>query len=109
MNRHGGEAQAPRPSEHVRWLEGLSPWPAEYGLERMQRLLAAIGHPERDCPAIHVVGTNGKGSTTLMTAAILHAEGLRVGVTISPHVLGWSERIQVDGAHADLEIGRAHV
>jgi len=109
VNRHGGEAQAPRPSEHVRWLEGLSPWPAEYGLERMQRLLAAIGHPEHAFPAIHVVGTNGKGSTTLMAAALLNAEGLRVGATISPHVLGWSERIQVDGAHADLEAALARV
>jgi dihydrofolate synthase/folylpolyglutamate synthase len=96
-------------TEHVRWLEALSPWPAEFGLGRMQRLLAALGHPERAYPAIHVVGTNGKGSTTLMTAALLQAEGVRVGATISPHVLGWSERIQVDGAHADLVAALARV
>ena len=53
--------------------------------------------------SIHVVGTNGKTSTTLMTAALLRAEGLRVGAYISPHVRGWSERIQVDGADADLD------
>ncbi len=75
----------------------------------MRRLLAALGEPQRRYPAIHVVGTNGKGSTTLMTAALLRAEGLRVGATISPHVLGWPERIQVDGVHADLEAALARV
>src|SRR5829696_1620999 len=95
--------------EHARWLERLSPWPVEFGLERMRQLLAGLGDPQRTYPAIHVVGTNGKGSTTLMAAALLHAEGLRVGTTISPHVIGWSERIQVDGAHADLETALARV
>jgi dihydrofolate synthase / folylpolyglutamate synthase len=93
----------------VQWLAGLSPWPAEFGVERMRALLAALDDPQRAYPAIHVVGTNGKGSTTLMTAALLHAQGLRVGATISPHVLGWSERIQVDGADADLEAALARV
>ena len=69
----------------------------------MQRLLADLGEPQRSYPAIHVVGTNGKTSTTLLTAALLRAEGLSVGAYISPHVRGWSERIQVDGADADLE------
>src|SRR5207249_1721 len=60
-------------------------------------------------PAIHVVGTNGKTSTTLLTAALLRAEGLRVGAYISPHVRSFSERIQVDGADADLESALARV
>ena len=81
-----------------RWLESLSPWPEEFGLERMRALLAALGEPQRAFPAIHVVGTNGKTSTTLMCAALLHATGLRVGAYVSPHVRGWAERIQVDGA-----------
>lgn len=93
--RRGGSATS--------WLESLSPWPEEFGLERMRELLGALGDPQRSYPTIHVVGTNGKGSTTLLAAALLRAEGLRVGVTISPHVLGWPERIQVDGEHADLE------
>jgi dihydrofolate synthase / folylpolyglutamate synthase len=90
-------------SGHVRWLESLSPWPEEFGLARIQRLLADLDEPQRDYPAIHVVGTNGKTSTTLLTAALLRAEGLHVGAYISPHVRGWSERIQLDGADADLE------
>ena len=75
----------------------------------MRALLADLGDPQRDFRSIHVVGTNGKTSTTLMTAALLHAEGLRVGAYISPHVRGWSERIQVDGADADLDTALARV
>jgi dihydrofolate synthase/folylpolyglutamate synthase len=69
----------------------------------MRKLLADLGHPQRRYPAIHVVGTNGKTSTTLLAAELLRAAGLHVGAYISPHVRGWSERIQVDGADAPLE------
>jgi dihydrofolate synthase/folylpolyglutamate synthase len=84
-------------------LAGLSPWPEEFGLGRMRALLADLGEPQRRYPAVHVVGTNGKTSTTLMTAALLRGEGLRVGAYISPHVRSWAERIQVDGRDAELE------
>jgi dihydrofolate synthase/folylpolyglutamate synthase len=75
----------------------------------MRQLLADLGEPQRRYPAIHVVGTNGKTSTTLLTAAILRAEGLHVGAYVSPHVRGWSERTQVDGADADLAAALARV
>jgi dihydrofolate synthase / folylpolyglutamate synthase len=75
----------------------------------MQKLLADLGDPQRRYPAIHVVGTNGKTSTTLLTAELLRAEGVHVGAYISPHVRGWSERIQVAGADADLEGALARV
>jgi dihydrofolate synthase/folylpolyglutamate synthase len=91
------------------WLESLSPWPEEFGLARIRRLLADLGGPQLSYPAIHVVGTNGKTSTTLLTAALLRAEGLQVGAYISPHVRSWSERIQVDGVDADLESVLARV
>ena len=68
----------------------------------MRALLAALGEPQRRFRAVHVVGTNGKTSTTLLTAALLRSSGLRVGAYVSPHVRKWSERIQVDGAPADL-------
>jgi dihydrofolate synthase/folylpolyglutamate synthase len=93
----------------VEWMQALSPWPEEFGLERMRRLLAELGDPQHAFPAIHVVGTNGKSTTTLMTAALLRAEGLRVGAYVSPHVRGWTERIQVDGADADLETALGRV
>jgi dihydrofolate synthase / folylpolyglutamate synthase len=75
----------------------------------MQKLLADLGEPQRRYPAIHVVGTNGKTSTTLLGAELLRAEALHVGAYVSPHVRGWSERIQVDGADADLEAALARV
>src|SRR5207244_826605 len=85
------------------WLESLSPWPEEFGLGRMRALLAELGEPQRAFPAIHVVGTNGKSTATRRAAAFLLREGLSVGAYTSPHVAGWSERIQVDGEDADVE------
>ena len=85
------------------WLESLSPWPEEFGLGRMHALLAELGEPQRAFRAIHVVGTNGKSTATRRAAAFLLREGLSVGAYTSPHVAGWSERIQVDGEDADLE------
>jgi dihydrofolate synthase/folylpolyglutamate synthase len=93
----------------ISWIESLSPWPEEFGLDRMRALLRDLGDPQNRFPAIHVVGTNGKSSTALMVAALLRGEGLRAGATISPHVRAWSERIQVDGTDADFEAAIAHV
>jgi dihydrofolate synthase / folylpolyglutamate synthase len=97
------------PNGHVRWLQSLTPWPSEFGLARMHTLLADLGEPQRRYPAIHVVGTNGKSSTTLLTAELLRSTGLHVGAYISPHVRGWSERIQIDGMHADLDAALARI
>ena len=96
--------------EDVAWLEGLSPWPAGgFGLERMHELLAALGHPGAGLPAVHVVGTNGKSTTTRMVEALFLAHGLRAGAYLSPHVRSWAERIRVDGAEADLPAALAAV
>lgn len=75
----------------------------------MQQLLARLGDPQRGYPAIHVVGTNGKSTTTRTVEALLAREGLRVGAYLSPHVRGWSERIRTGGAEADLERALARV
>ena len=93
---------------HTDWVASLSPWPEEFGLGRMRELLAELGEPQRAYPAVHVVGTNGKSTATRRAAAFLGREGLSVGAYTSPHVSGWSERIQVDGADADFEaaVGR---
>ena len=82
----------------VDWLESLSPWPEEFGLERMRRLLADLGEPQRRYPSIHVVGTKGKSTATRTIAELLRAEGLRVGAYTSPHVSGWHERLDTDPA-----------
>jgi dihydrofolate synthase/folylpolyglutamate synthase len=91
------------------WVASLTPWPEEFGLERMYELLDRLGHPERRYPAIHVVGTNGKSTATRTIAALLRAEGRRAGAYTSPHVSGWAERIWVDGAEADFERAVARI
>ncbi len=91
------------PSASRAWLESLSPWPEEFGLGRMRALLAELGEPQHAYRAIHVVGTNGKSTATRRAAAFLAREGLSVGAYTSPHVAGWSERIQVELEDADLE------
>jgi dihydrofolate synthase/folylpolyglutamate synthase len=69
----------------------------------MRALLRELGDPQERFPAIHVVGTNGKSTTTRLTEALLLDAGLSVGAYISPHVVRWEERIRVNGAESDLE------
>ncbi len=97
------------PTEAVRWLESLSPWPKEFGLDRIHALLAALGDPQRVLRAVHVVGTNGKSTATRTVEALLAAEGLHVGAYLSPHVRGWSERIRIGGDEADFDAAIARV
>jgi dihydrofolate synthase/folylpolyglutamate synthase len=80
------------------WLSGLevaAGW--DLKLERMRAALARRGHPETRWPALHVAGTNGKGSTAAMLDAVLRAAGYRVGLYTSPHLVDFTERIRVDG------------
>jgi dihydrofolate synthase/folylpolyglutamate synthase len=77
-----------RGGEHA----GLRP-----GLERVEGLLAALGHPEQRYTLVQIGGTNGKGSIAAMLAAILKAEGRRVGLYTSPHLVSFRERIRVNG------------
>ncbi len=69
----------------------------ELGLERIQRLLEALGKPQERVPLVHVAGTNGKGSVCAYLAAVLRAAGYRVGRYTSPHLVSWRERIVVNG------------
>lgn len=88
----------------VEYVESLSPWPQDgFGLERIVALLAELGDPQRTYPSIHVVGTNGKGTTTRTIEETLQSEGLLTGGYYSPHVTGWAERIRLGGAEADFE------
>jgi dihydrofolate synthase / folylpolyglutamate synthase len=88
------------------WVAALSPWPEEFGIDRMRTLLADLGEPQLAYPSIHVVGTNGKSTTTRLTAALLRGAGLRVGAYISPHVTGWEERLDTDAAGFERAVGR---
>lgn len=72
------------------------------GLDRIRTLLATLGDPHRVQPVIHVAGTNGKGSTASMIAAMGQALGLRVGLHTSPHLHHLAERMRLNGVPAPL-------
>lgn len=74
--------------------------PSEEGFSRMKKALDVLGHPEHGLKAVHIAGTNGKGSVAVMTASILEEAGYTVGLYTSPHLELESERIQYwDGGH----------
>ena len=88
-------------TEAERYLLSLELFGMHFGLERMRRLMTALGHPERQFESIHVVGTNGKSSTVRMIAAILAHHGVATGAYLSPHLLSFGERIRI--GDRDLE------
>lgn len=67
------------------------------GLARMQNLCDHLGNPEKELQCIHIAGTNGKGSLAAMMSSILTAAGYKTGLTISPYVVDFRERFQIDG------------
>ena len=79
----------------LEWLFARTRAGDERSHERSRALLAVLGHPERDFPSVHVLGTNGKGSVSAMLAAGLQANGSRVGLFTSPHLTDFRERIAV--------------
>jgi dihydrofolate synthase / folylpolyglutamate synthase len=78
-----------------RHLSSLELFGMRFGLDRMQRMMTVLGAPQRRFESIHVVGTNGKSSTTRMIAAILERHGLHTGAYLSPHLVSYAERVQV--------------
>ena len=73
------------------------------GLERVQRLCAAVGDPQNKLKFIHVAGTNGKGSFCAMTDSILRAAGYKVGLFTSPYIVEFNERMRIDGQNISNE------
>lgn len=82
----------------VEWLQSLPRLSGAPGLGRMKALLAALGNPQKQGRYVHVAGTNGKGSVCAFTASILQKAGFKTGLTISPYVLDFRERFQINGA-----------
>jgi len=80
--------------EHLYRLERFG---IKLGLENVRQLLSLLGDPHRGLRAVHVTGTNGKGSVCAYVAAALRATGYRVGLYTSPHLIRFNERIRVDG------------
>ena len=77
------------------YLFSLKAKGVKFGVDRMRLLVAALGHPERAVPVIHLAGTNGKGSVAAMLEAIFAAAGWRTGLYTSPHLVKLGERVQV--------------
>lgn len=75
----------------------------DFKLERMRALLRRLGDPQQKIPIVHLAGTKGKGSTAVMTAAILTASGRRTGLFTSPHIEHFSERMTIDGSRPPPE------
>lgn len=84
-------------STALEWLQSLPRLSGEPGLDRMKALLAALGNPQKRGRYVHIAGTNGKGSVAAFTANILQKAGFKTGLTISPYVLDFRERFQIDG------------
>ncbi len=92
-------------SETLDYIFNLRGGEIDLRLHRVERVLSLFGHPERRYPAFHIAGTNGKGSVAAMLHRILAAEGYRVALYTSPHVVSFTERIRV----GDQEISQEEV
>jgi dihydrofolate synthase / folylpolyglutamate synthase len=88
------------PQEALAHFAGLSPSNIKMGLDRVLVALERLGHPEKKFPALHVAGTNGKGSTCAIAASCLSTR-YRTGLYTSPHLIRANERIQIDGVEID--------
>lgn len=84
-------------AEALGFLYGRKRLGMKYGLERMNAFMADLGNPQKSFRTIHVVGTNGKGSTTALLSEIGTRLGFRTGRTTSPHLVDYRERVSVDG------------
>ena len=76
---------------------------SDFKLGRMQELLDCLGNPQSQVPTIHIAGTKGKGSTSVMIAEMLSAAGFRTGLFTSPHITCYEERILIDGQQIEPE------
>jgi dihydrofolate synthase / folylpolyglutamate synthase len=90
-------------SEACRFLDDLQMHKIKLGLEAMRSVLAGLGSPEQRCPAIHVAGTNGKGSVCTMLQTMLSSAGYRTGLYTSPHLSSVRERFRIDDRFIDRD------
>lgn len=96
--RDFGRSDDPRVQAQLDRLAALSLPQGRFGLETIRALMERLGNPHRKLPPVfHVAGTNGKGSTCAFLRAMLEAQGYRVHVTTSPHLVRYNERIRLAG------------
>ncbi|MFP5281173.1 bifunctional folylpolyglutamate synthase/dihydrofolate synthase [Bacillus safensis] len=89
--------------EAIEWIHSRLAFGVKPGLERMKWLMNRLGNPEQSIKAVHVAGTNGKGSTIAFTRSVLQAAGYSVGTFTSPFILTFNERISVNGVPIEDE------
>ncbi|MCY7482558.1 MULTISPECIES: bifunctional folylpolyglutamate synthase/dihydrofolate synthase [Bacillus] len=89
--------------EAIEWIHSRLAFGVKPGLERMKWLMNRLGNPEQSIKAVHVAGTNGKGSTIAFTRSVLQGAGYSVGTFTSPFILTFNERISVNGAPIEDE------
>jgi dihydrofolate synthase/folylpolyglutamate synthase len=84
--------------EALGWIHGRLKFGVKPGIERMKWFMEKLGHPEKKIKAIHIAGTNGKGSTVAFIRSILNEAGYNVGTFTSPYVVTFNERISINGS-----------
>lgn len=90
--------------EALAWVHSLPRLAKKPGVENTKKLLEILGNPQKNLQFVHVAGTNGKGSTVVMLANILQKAGYKTGMTISPFVLDFRERFQINGQMIEPQI-----
>jgi dihydrofolate synthase/folylpolyglutamate synthase len=83
------------------YLRSLAVFGMRPGLERVEALLDMVDRPQASFRAVHIVGTNGKSSTTRYVQSLLSAHGVRAGAYLSPHITGFAERVMIEGRAID--------
>ncbi|MCX7918532.1 MAG: bifunctional folylpolyglutamate synthase/dihydrofolate synthase [bacterium] len=83
--------------EAISYLYSLEQFGIKFGLHNIQRMMELLGNPQETLRAIHIAGTNGKGSVAAYCASILTSAGYKVGLYTSPHLVKFEERMQING------------
>ena len=95
----------PNYQEAIQWIHSREKFKVKPGLKRMEWMMEELGHPENKLNAIHIAGTNGKGSTVTFLSNLLQSQGYDVGTFTSPYIIRFNERISVNGeAIPDAEL-----
>ena len=83
--------------ETLSYIHSLGNFSKPAGLERIKAVLEKLGNPQKKIPSVHIAGTNGKGSVSCMLSYIFREAGLKTALFISPYIIDFRERIQING------------
>ncbi len=86
-------------NETLQYIHSLGNFGMEASLDRIKAVLSKLGNPERDLKSIHIAGTNGKGSVSAMLSGVFKKAGYKTGLFISPYIIDFRERIQINGEY----------